>query len=253
MSDSAPRRPLYVVRPRVGIGPVDVDMTRPEALERMKRIDPDATHLRRWGAWPEDLMMHEASYQVHFDDLTDTVAQVQVAGLSPDGEADGLDPPIKLLLYDIDLFRTPALEVVELIDALSVPLNRHVVSDESIDWPHLGLSMWRSDDSARLFESISVLHERLFDPAIAARQRIRLSLKGCAITLWDKGCEARAQFDTLIAAGDLKSALDMLENAAARERVPTIGSSFWASMSLAADGLGCGDQAARYRERICTT
>lgn len=131
----------------------------------MRREDAEVKQVRRWEAAPEVLLMRDSAYQVYFDALTDTVEQIEIGGPGPDGQSEGDEPTITVLFEDIDLFRTPAARVVELIDRSRSPAERHTGSDEAFDWPLLGLSLWRSDplDPSLFFESVSLMREDLFD------------------------------------------------------------------------------------------
>lgn len=132
--------PEYAVRPGEGIGPVRVGINRDEVARALTAAQVD------------DLPFGDP-FRVRFHD--DEVVAIELAGLGPDAQSQGLDRGFTALLNGVDVFRTPAAQVVA---AAGHP---PVQEDETYAFPRLGLRLWRQEGDeeeppAPCFESVLV-------------------------------------------------------------------------------------------------
>ena len=151
----------YEIRPGSGIGPVRIGMSRGAAERAMRGTGQPVTAFVRGQTPPAVLAMHENAFQVYFD-TSDRVEAVEVMGPSVDVQGRG-DEPVFVAVFDgVDVFRTPATKLVEVVSRKAAP-DLEAAEDPGItfEFPTLGLSLWRqTDEEGPFFETVYVSRPR---------------------------------------------------------------------------------------------
>ena len=117
----------------------------------------------------DELHMHDSAFQVILDQ-SGHVVEIQLAGASSDSQALGLEPELRALYQGLDIFRTPAVAVIEVIAAEAEP---NITADNyptTVHFPSLGLTLWR-DQAPDDFNSDEV---PLFDAMLLRKPWARL-------------------------------------------------------------------------------
>lgn len=99
--------------------------------------------------------MHDAGFQVAFDN-DDRVAELVLAGATPDSQEVGLEAALRVMYLRLDLFDDPAAAVIEAISSHSEPADDRDEFPTTVMFPLLGLELWRSEDWLPRFEALAL-------------------------------------------------------------------------------------------------
>ena len=150
------RQSVYEIRPGDGIGPVEIGMSRAEATRAMKRTGRAVDSFARFPAEPPVLAMERNSFQVYFDHA-DRVSGIEVMGLPRDGQSQGLEPEFKALYAGVDVFRTPAKRLVEVVSRRAKAQPVIEEGGGAVEFPALGVGLWREVvEGTPYFETVGV-------------------------------------------------------------------------------------------------
>ena len=146
----------YEVRPGSGAGPVEIGMSRQDAERAMEATGHQVKSFVRWPEAPPILAMQANSFQVYFDH-SDRVEAVELMGPGSDGQSFGEEPPFVALYGDVDVFRTPASELAEVVSGDAQPDTGAEDHGIAFTFPTIGLSLWRAtDEDTPFFETVLV-------------------------------------------------------------------------------------------------
>ena len=150
------RQSVYEIRPGEGIGPVEIGMSRAQAERAMKATGRTVESFVRWPESPPVLAMERNAFQVYFD-RADRVNGIEVMGLPRDGQSQGLEPQFTARYDAVDVFRTPAKRLVEVVSrrTRAKPVVREFGS--TVEFPALGIGLWREVvEETPYFETVGV-------------------------------------------------------------------------------------------------
>lgn len=150
------RQSVYDIRPGDGIGPVAVGMSRAQAQRAMTATGQPVDSFVRWPQSPPVLAMERNAFQVYFD-RADRVDGIEVMGLPRDGQSHGLEPEFTALYGGVDVFRTPAERLVEVVSRRAGA--KPVVTEfgSTVTFPALGIVLWREVvEETPYFETVGV-------------------------------------------------------------------------------------------------
>ena len=153
---TSPRQRVYEIRPGDGIGPVEIGMSRAQAERAMTATGQAVDSFMRWPAEAPVLAMERNGFQVYFD-RADRVNGIEVMGLTRDGQSQGLEPEFTALYDGVDVFRTPAKRLVEVVSrrARAKPVVTEFGS--TVTFPALGIALWREIvEDTPYFETVVV-------------------------------------------------------------------------------------------------
>ena len=153
---SSARTGVYKIRPGNGIGPVEIGMSRDEAKRAMEKTGRRVESFVRWENTPPVLAMQENSFQVYFD-RSDRVKEIEVMGPSSDGQGFGEEPPFAALYGTVDVFRTRASKLVDVVSQDAAPDPTAEEHGAAFAVPTIGISLWReSTEETPFFETVLV-------------------------------------------------------------------------------------------------
>ena len=153
----------YDLLPGVGVGSILLGMTRVEAILAMQAdAAKNQSKVEVWIDEPHDwyphrtekLFMHESCFQVAMTD-DGPVDSIEICGNSPKGWAEDRKLPVDVSYDDLWLLSTPATMLIEHFRRQDV-----AAGGTDASFPSLGLEFWRSDESARYFETVRVFEPR---------------------------------------------------------------------------------------------
>ena len=137
------RQSVYEIRPGDGIGPVEIGMSRAEAARAMTRTGHAVDTFKRWPKEsPPVLAMQGNSFQVYFD-RADRVNGIEVMGPTSDGQHEGLEPEFTARYEGVDVFRTPAKRLVEVVSRRAGAKPVVTEAGSTLTFPALGIALWR--------------------------------------------------------------------------------------------------------------
>lgn len=150
------RQSVYEIRPGDGIGPVEIGMSRAEAERAMKATGQAVESFVRWPQSPAVLAMERNAFQVYFD-RADRVNGIEVMGLTRDGQSDGREPEFTALYDGVDVFRTPAKRLVEVVSRRAKAKPVVTEAGSTLTFPALGIGLWRMVvEDTPYFETVGV-------------------------------------------------------------------------------------------------
>jgi hypothetical protein len=150
--------PDYTVQPFIGVGPVRLGMSRDEA----RRVMPEPAKPFRKGRTPryETDAFHQSAFQVFYGGDQPTVEYIELSRGSV----------IRALYRDLDVFSTPADEVVAFVSRDAAFDQTHRELPYSYIFRDLQLSLWRptipesdTDTDGRFFSTIGVGKRGYYD------------------------------------------------------------------------------------------
>ena len=145
----------YEIRPGKGIGPVKLGMSRDEARHAMQARGQRVVSLDRGDPRPA-LAMHGNGFQVYFD-AADRVHGVEVMRPYSAALRPGERLPFAAELEDVDVFQTPATDLVALVSRKTRLDPDSHDPGVTFEFPSIGLGFWREGiEHARFFESVYV-------------------------------------------------------------------------------------------------
>lgn len=150
------RQSVYEIRPGDGIGPVEIGMSRAQAERAMRRTGHAVDSFVRWPAEPPVLAMERNAFQVYFD-RADRVVGIEVMGATSDGQHEGVEPEFTALYDGVDVFRTPARRLVEVVSRRARAKPVVTEAGSTLTFPALGIALWRMVvEDAPYFETVVV-------------------------------------------------------------------------------------------------
>lgn len=146
----------YEIRPGKGIGPVQIGMLRRDAQAAMRETGEPVESFVRWQGTPPVLAMQENAFQVYFD-AADRVEGIEVMGPTSQWQNLGEQPRFEALYRGVDVFRTPASKLVEIVSREARLDPDGEEPGATFDFPSIGLSLWREvEEETPYFETVSV-------------------------------------------------------------------------------------------------
>jgi hypothetical protein len=151
----------YEIRPGRGIGPIRIGMSRADAERAMGTTGQAVQSFVRGQQGPPVLAIERNSLQAYFDDA-DRVEGVEIYGGAGDSRALGVEPAFSARYRGVDVFRTPASELVAVVSR-DAPSDPAASEDPGVtfEFPSIGLSLWRqTDEQTPFFETVYVSRPR---------------------------------------------------------------------------------------------
>jgi len=100
--------------------------------------------------------MQNNSFQVYFG-RSDRVEEIEVMGPASDAQSFGDEPPFVARYGDLDVFRTPAFKLVDVVSRDAEPDTTAEEHGAAFTFPTIGLSLWRaSTEDTPFFETALV-------------------------------------------------------------------------------------------------
>jgi hypothetical protein len=154
------RMDVYKIRPGSGVGPVQLGMSRDDAKRAMGTTGHKVESFDRWQRSPPVLAMQENSFQVYFDG-SDRVEAIELMGPSSDGQSFGDEPPFAAHYGDVDVFRTRASELADVVSRDADPDKEAEDHGVAFTFPTIGISLWREGtEDTPFFETVSVFSSK---------------------------------------------------------------------------------------------
>ena len=96
------------------------------------------------------------SFQAYFD-RSGRVEAIEVMGPARDGQIEGVEPTFAALYREVDVFRTPASKLAEVVCRDAEPDSAARDYAVAFEFPSIGLSLWReASKDTPFFETVAV-------------------------------------------------------------------------------------------------
>ena len=151
---------VYKIRPGSGVGPVKIGMSRDDAKRAMETTGHKVESFVRWQNRPPVLAMQGEFLSGYFD-RSDRVEAIEVMGPPSDAQSLGDEPPFAARYGDVDVFRTRASTLADLVSRDAEPDTTAEDHGVAFTFPTIGIALWREGaEGTPFFETVSVFEPK---------------------------------------------------------------------------------------------